>query len=70
MKIIKHAAKLKAFARAGYIAEPAEHFRPLGKKWGAGYAYVDERTHEFRHRGVSYRIKYFSGCFFPFVVTD
>ena len=36
-----------------------------------GFYYVDDKVESpFMYKGVKYSFKYFSGCFYPFVVRD
>lgn len=57
MKIIKDQRTLRALERAGHVVRCP------------GRAYVDETASgsEFKHGGRNYRLRYFDGCFFPFV---
>lgn len=71
--IVQDAASLRRMEKLGWIAKPPEHVRPRGASWGKrGYHYVDD-TGELgfawkRHGEFEYRIKYFDGCFYPFVL--
>jgi hypothetical protein len=69
-KIISDGRTLRALARAGHIAEPPELLRPKGKRWGAGYCYVEAGTkNHFTHQGRFYWVAYRDGCLLPFVFT-
>ncbi len=70
MQLVKDGRTLKALERAGKIKEPEPMFRPKGKTWGKGYAYVnntDYSKNSFSHNKKNYKLTYVSGCFFPFV---
>ena len=74
-QIVKRRTDLRKLQAAGLIDEPPEHCRPKGKQWGAnGYCYVETVegglcSHPHRFRGYEFRVKYYDGCFFPFVET-
>jgi hypothetical protein len=73
-KVVTDIQTLRGMAKAGHIKlDPA-----TGKKvnhWTGQpikACYIDDAvgpTH-FTYRGAKYRIKYFDGCFNPFVVED
>lgn len=69
--IIRHRSSLLALQKAGHIAEPPPHVRPANARWGTDYHYVDDTPTTpagwFPWRGGQARVKYYSGCFFPFV---
>lgn len=58
---------LKALSKAGKIAEwPVMRNNSKGKP----FIYVDEAEGvgmSFEHKGVNYRLKYHSGCFYPYL---
>jgi hypothetical protein len=66
-KRIKSGATLKMLERAGLVKCPPENCRPKGKKWGAGFSYVDAESGNITHKGRKFTIQYADGCFFPFV---
>ena len=60
-KIVTDARILKAFKNRGFI-----------KDYDKIYKYVDsdfkQFLYEFKYKNNTYKIKYFDGCFYPFVI--
>ena len=59
--IVRNGNKLKAMAKRGHFKYPVD---------GTNNPYVDEGNNkrQFTYNGSEYTVKYFSGCFYPFVV--
>ena len=62
-QIVSDGRTLKAMAKAGCFRFPVD---------AARQPYVDEeaRPRNFAWQGNEYKIEYFSGCFYPFVVKQ
>lgn len=75
-RIVTDSHTLKALARAGWIVLPPEHGRKVRTAIGDGvckYVVDGERLEDwckpFTHGGKLYRLRYFDGCFKPFVTV-
>ena len=72
MKIVNHLSVLKAMEHAGHIklhpdtGHLVKHW--TGPKVTAYYVDHGDITTQFEYKGKQYRLKYFDGCFHPFVV--
>lgn len=66
-KRITNGQTLRMLERAGKIKMPENIHCPTGKKWGAGFSYVDADSGSFTYKGRKFTIQYADGCFFPFV---
>ena len=71
MQVIQNLNTLKAMARAGHI----NLHNQTGSKIQGLYStktftcyYVDEGKGKFEYKGKTYGVKYFDGCFCPYVV--
>jgi hypothetical protein len=72
--VVRDLALLRRMAKAGWITLFKEPISP----WGARPSlprYVDdgpklEGRMDFTYAGRKYRLEYFSGCFYPFVVAQ
>ncbi len=58
--VITDKRTLNALAKAGHISRPDVRFSYVDRS--------DELTSTFDHKGNKYSVKYFDGCFYPFVV--
>lgn len=68
MHTIKDHRTLRALVKAGHVTIPRHHYPANGKAY-----YVDRAPSlpaEFTHKDKNYRVQYFDGCFFPFVVSQ
>lgn len=71
-EIIKSLKFLQALEKAGHITL----HKDTGKKvWGGNMAqcritawYVDDGEDMFTYNGRMYKLRYYSGCFYPFVI--
>jgi hypothetical protein len=64
--LIENNRTLKMLNDAGKIVWPVM----VNNSKGIKFKYVDngkDNEDNFTHKGVNYRLKYHSGCFFPFV---
>jgi hypothetical protein len=63
--LIESVATKKMLAKAGLIKFPVDT-----NSKGKPFAYVDngkDDNDSFEHKGKKYRLKYHSGCFYPFL---
>jgi len=73
MQTVRNLNTLKAMERAGHI----KLHRQTGSKITGLYRrekftcyYVDEGSYSFDYKGKKYGVKYFDGCFCPYVVQQ
>ena len=70
MKILNHIPELRAMAKRGLITLSPDTGRKV-KHWTGQIVtacYISEGPREFTYKGKKYGIRYFDGCFNPFVV--
>ena len=60
-KVVKDKRTLKAIERMGFISQPKHDFYPRCEV-GLNYQYA------FEYKGSNYSLKYFDGCFYPYLV--
>jgi hypothetical protein len=70
MKIVNHLGMLKAMARSGHInLHPDTGYKV--KHWTGTWVktyYVETGQRRFEYKGRIYGVRYFDGCYAPFVV--
>lgn len=73
-EVVRTARELRLLAKLGEITEPPAHVRPRPGRWGRDYHYVNDVDGGvccgvWKKVGRSeYRLRYFDGCFFPFLL--
>jgi hypothetical protein len=77
MQVVRNVKTLKAMAEKGLIKllpETGTKIKGLYSNKTFPCVYVDDYgdgVHGgFEYKGVKYRLKYFSGCFYPYVAYD
>jgi hypothetical protein len=71
METVKNMRTLKAMAKRGLIELHSDTGTKLKNWFGGGYHtcfYVSDGQCRFEFNGQKYGVKYFDGCFNPFVV--
>ena len=69
--LVKNLNTLKAMERKGLIKLHPQTGTKITGLYSSKYFtcyYVDEGISNFEYKGAKYQTKYFSGCFFPYVV--
>lgn len=70
-KIVDNISTLRNMAKAGLItlhAQTGTKITTLYSKQKHTCCYIDDGKPSFEYRGKKYGVKYFDGCFNPFVV--
>ena len=71
METVKNFNTLKAMAKRGLIELHSDTGTKLKNWFGGGFHvchYVNDGKYRFEYKGQNYAVKYFDGCFCPFVV--
>lgn len=71
--IIKNFSLLKKMEKAGHITlhpQTGSKITTLYSKQKMTCCYIDDGKGCFKFQGMKYHTRYFSGCFFPFVVAN